>query len=63
MIVERLVTVSELVRRGILKRGAAYGMARAGLIPIYRVGRTRRGIRFRVGEVIDALRQSAVRGK
>lgn len=60
---EPLVKAIELSKRGILTTGSAYSMAAAGLIPAYRVGRTRRGLRFRIDEVIAALRQPAVTEK
>jgi hypothetical protein len=53
---ERLVTASVLEERGILKRGTAYKMAKAQLIPCHFVGVRRRGIRFILAEVLEALR-------
>ncbi|HEV8620948.1 MAG TPA: hypothetical protein VGQ79_07980 [Nitrospiraceae bacterium] len=37
--------------------GCLYAMARAGLVPSYRVGVQRRGVRFDVEEVKEALRR------
>ena len=54
---EELVTAAELQRRGILKAGVAYLMARAGVIPCYAVGIKKRGVRFLVPEVLAALRR------
>jgi hypothetical protein len=56
-----LVRARELEAWRILKKRTAYAMAKAGLIPSYRVGRSRRGIRFRVDEVLAALRQPPLR--
>lgn len=60
---EPLVKAIDLSRQKILTTGSAYSMAAAGLIPSYRVGCTRRGLRFRISEVIAALRQPAVTEK
>ncbi|ULA59811.1 MAG: hypothetical protein LZF60_160141 [Nitrospira sp.] len=59
----QLVGAAQLEKASGLKRRQAYSMAAAGLIPFYRVGRTRRGIRFRLDEVLAALRQPAVTEK
>lgn len=56
---EALVTAAELETRAILKKGTAYRMARAGLIPAYSCGTKARGVRFRVEEVLAALRRPA----
>ena len=55
---EKLVTAEVLEKREILKKGTAYRMAKEGQIPSYLVGRKGRGIRFRVDEVLAALRRS-----
>ena len=47
-----LVSATDLQQRGILPRGTAYRMSRAGQIPSYAVGTKGRGIRFRVEEVL-----------
>lgn len=52
-----LVTANELDRLGILKRGTAFKMAKSGVIPSYSVGPAMRGVRFRVGEVLAALKR------
>ena len=54
-----LVTAQQLEEIGILKKGTAYRMAKAGL-PHYKVGTAKAGIRFRVDEVLAALRVPAV---
>lgn len=52
-----LVSASELQRLNILPKGTAYRMARSGQIPCYSVGTEGRGVRFRVDEVLVALRR------
>jgi hypothetical protein len=54
-----LVSAAELEKRGILPKGTAYRMAKAGLIPSYAVGIKKGGKRFRVEEVLAALRRPA----
>ena len=54
---EILVTAAQLERRGILRRGTVFRMARLGLIPAYRVGVKGRGLRFSIPEVLAALKQ------
>ena len=54
---DQLVTAQELETRGVLKRGTAYRMAEAGKLPHYVIGNSGRGIRFRVDEVLAALRR------
>ena len=54
-----LVTAAGLERRKVLKKGTAYRMAKDGQIPCYLVGPKGRGIRFRVEEVLTALRRPA----
>jgi excisionase family DNA binding protein len=54
-----LVTAAVLEERGILKRGTAYKMLQANLLTAYRVGAKGRGIRFKVDEVLAALRRPA----
>lgn len=55
----RLVSASELERLNILPKGTAYRMVKAGLIPSYSVGTAGRGVRFRIDEVLTALRRPA----
>lgn len=55
--VEELVSASVLDERRILKKAMAYKMAQLGLIPSYKVGCKKRGVKFRVGEVLAALRR------
>ena len=54
---DELVSAGALEQRGILPRGTAYKMAKAGQIPSYAVGAKGRGVRFRVEEVLAALRR------
>jgi hypothetical protein len=58
---QELVSAMELERSGVLQRQTAYRMARAGQIPCYAVGAKGRGIRFRIEEVLEALRRPAKR--
>jgi|GEM_PF-1444100 len=58
-----LVTAAVLEERGILKRGTAYKMLQANLITAYRVGAKGRGIRFKVDEVLTALRRPSAAEK
>jgi hypothetical protein len=55
--VSELVSAAVLEGRGILRKGTAYRMAKAGQIPSYAAGMKRRGVRFRVEEVLAALRR------
>lgn len=48
----RLVTADELEELGILRRGTAFRMSKAGLIPSYQCGVKGRGVRFNVVEVL-----------
>ena len=54
---EPLETAVELERAGIVKRGCAYKLAKAGIIPSYGVGPKQTGVRFRRSEVLAALRR------
>lgn len=56
---EQLVTAKELEVRGILKKGTAFKMAAAGKLVHYKIGCAGGGIRFRVDEVLLALRVPA----
>lgn len=56
---DRLVTAQDLERIGVMRRGTAYRMAADGKLPHYLVGCRGRGIRFRVEEVLSALRRPA----
>ena len=58
-----LVTAADLEARGILKKGTAYRMAKQGRIPSYAVGIRGFGVRFRVEEVLAALRRPVTIGK
>lgn len=57
---EQLVTAQELEARGIIKKGTAYKMVKAGKLIHYKVGCVGGGIRFRVDEVLAALRRPAI---
>ena len=54
---QELVTATSLEQRGILKKGTAYRMAKAGLLPTYACGIKGGGVRFNIGEVLAALRR------
>ena len=56
---EPLVSAAVLEKRGILPRATLYKMAKAGQIPSYAVGVKGRGVRFRISEVLAALRRPA----
>lgn len=56
---DQLVTAQELETRGVMKRGTAFRMVAAGKLPHYVVGCRGRGIRFRIDEVLAALRRPA----
>ena len=55
--IEPLLTANELEAKGILRRTTAYRLAKSGSIPSYIVGPARTGVRFRVSEVLAALRR------
>lgn len=61
--IEPLETATELEQAGIVKRGSAYKLAKAGVIPSYLVGPKQTGVRFRRSEVLAALRRPAVSTK
>jgi hypothetical protein len=54
---EPLVSARELEEKQILPKGSAYRLAKRGLIPCFVVGTKGRGVRFRVSEVVEALRR------
>ena len=54
-----LVSAATLEQRGIMPKGTAYKMAKAGQLPSYAVGAKGRGVRFNVPEVLAALRRPA----
>lgn len=56
---DQLVTAQELEARGVMKKGTAYRMASKSQLPHYRLGCAGGGIRFRVDEVLAALRRPA----
>lgn len=53
----RLVTAQDLERIGVMRKGTAYRMAADGKLPHYSVGCRGRGIRFKVSEVLEALKR------
>ncbi len=53
----RLVTAQDLERIGVMPKGTAYRMAAEGKLPHYIVGCRGRGIRFKLDEVLSALRR------
>lgn len=54
---DELVSAAVLEQRGILRKSTAYKMAAQGKLPHYVVGCHDRGVRFRVEEVLAALRR------
>ena len=56
---EQLVTAQELEERGVMRKGTAYRMVKAGQLTHYKVGCGGGGIRFRVDEVLADLRRLA----
>lgn len=56
---DELVSAAVLEQRGILRKGTAFRMAKAGLIPSYFCGTSKRGVRFKIEEVLTALRRPA----
>lgn len=52
-----LVSAAILEQRGIMSKSTAYLMAREKMIPSYSVGAKGRGVRFRIDEVLAALRR------
>lgn len=52
-----LVSAGVLEELGILNRTVAYKMAKAGQIPSYLIGTKGKAVRFRVDEVLTALRR------
>lgn len=59
----QLVSAAALEQQGILQKSTAYKMAKAGQIPCYTVGARGRGVRFRVEEVLAALRRPVRAGE
>jgi hypothetical protein len=55
--VEPLVDATELEAKGVLRKSSAYRLAKTGAIPSYMVGPAQTGVRFRVSEVLAALRR------
>lgn len=53
----RLVTAKDLEQLGIMPKGTAYRMAAENKLPHYVLGCRGRGIRFRIDEVLAALRR------
>lgn len=58
-----LVTAAVLEESGILTKGTAYRMVRAGLLPAYKCGIKGRSVKFRIDEVLAALRRPAAAEK
>ena len=57
IMMDELVSAAVLEQRGILPKGTAFRMAKVGAIPSYAVGVKGRGVRFKVDEVLAALRR------
>ena len=60
---KRLVKASTLEADYGIPRGTVYKLARTGIIPCYKVGPKRTGVRFVVDEVLFALRRPEDRQK
>ena len=60
---KRLVKASTLEADYGIPRGTMYKLARTGLIPCYKVGPKRTGVRFVIDEVLAALRRPEIRGE
>jgi hypothetical protein len=58
----RLVTAAVMERDHGLSRISLYRMAKGGLIPCYKVGPKRRGVRFVAVEVLAALKSDGEDG-
>lgn len=56
---EPLVTAQTVHEHTNLERRAIYSMAQKGLIPSYRTGANGGGVRFRISEVLSAIRRPA----
>ena len=56
---DQLVTAQDLEAMGIMRKSTAYRMCKAGLLDHYKVGTAGGGIRFKVWEVLAALRVPA----
>ena len=54
-----LVSVDEAARQLGMAKSSLYRMALLNLIPSYRVGQKKRGVRVSISEVLAALRQPA----
>ncbi len=54
---EPLVSARTLEEKQILPKGSAYRLAKQGIIPCFSVGAKGRGVRFRISEVVNALRR------
>jgi excisionase family DNA binding protein len=55
----KLITAQEVADLTGIPRGSIYRMTKAKLIPTYRVGTKRRGVRYRGDEVLKALSEPA----
>lgn len=54
----KLLTVVQLEKQLNIPKATTYRMARAGLIPVHRVGVKRKGLRFDAYQVLDALKKA-----
>ena len=54
-----LLSARELSQRFGIPPGTLYKLARAGVVPSYRIGVKMRGVRFLAEEVLTALKQPA----
>jgi excisionase family DNA binding protein len=58
-----LVSVDEAARQLGMAKSSLYRMALLNLIPSYRVGQKKRGVRVSISEVLAAMRQPAPDGE
>ena len=54
----KLLSAAAINRQLNIPRHTIYRMAKAGLIPVHRVGVKRKGLRFDAYQVLDALQQA-----
>lgn len=54
----KLLTAAQLEKQLNISRATTYRMARAGVIPVHRVGVKRKGLRFDAYQVLDALQKA-----
>ena len=60
---DELLSAKQLEERGVMRNSTAFRMAKIGRLPFYRVGVAGGGIRFRLDEVLNALRAPVLRAE